>query len=432
MTVVESKLLRGVGFNANKLILLSVIGVLVLLVWGMGCITPAPSTPTVCPSPSLADPTTDPPPTQQQAPVNTPAPHVPSSVSDNTQNNMVAGSVSNAALFPDLATWIRAYQWQLAAARAVGAAHTVADAQAHIIEHYFKALERQLRYGLEFDSSGCETMKCGRRIISGWPLMGHTMLGREAIANVRHIITAAARANLEGHFVEAGVWRGGASLYARFAMDALGWPREQWVVDSFEGLPKARNASGQWEDGYNEWKYLAVPEDNVKNTFAVFGKLDDRVHFSKGFFIESMVAVRNDLLNRNATIAVLRADGDMFDSTIDILYNAYDLVDIGGYIIIDDWLWHSKVTTYGARTAALNFRAIHRIEDNQHPMMPIGGAGAFWRKARHVKLRRDLYLGGKLQQRPVSSSEYVSLKRGWKEHAIKPWPEAEPWQVIKP
>jgi len=30
-------------------------------------------------------------------------------------------------------------------------------------------------------------------------------------------------------------------------------------------------------------------------------------------------------------------DGDMYESTTDILYNVYDFVSVGGTVTIDDW-----------------------------------------------------------------------------------------------
>lgn len=34
---------------------------------------------------------------------------------------------------------------------------------------------------------------------------------------------------------------------------------------------------------------------------------------------------------------VLRLDGDMFESCLDILTNLYDKLTIGGFVLIDDW-----------------------------------------------------------------------------------------------
>ena len=36
-------------------------------------------------------------------------------------------------------------------------------------------------------------------------------------------------------------------------------------------------------------------------------------------------------------LSVLRMDGDMYESTVDILFNAFHKVSIHGFIIVDDW-----------------------------------------------------------------------------------------------
>ena len=92
----------------------------------------------------------------------------------------------------------------------------------------------------------------------------------------------------------------------------------------------------------------------------------------------------------------------MYDSTADILYNLYDLVQVGGFVIIDDYLWGSgadgrggsseSVSLYGAKDALLDFRAVHGIEDGTHPIQDIDNMGAFFQKTREVPLQRERYL----------------------------------------
>ena len=49
-----------------------------------------------------------------------------------------------------------------------------------------------------------------------------------------------------------------------------------------------------------------------------------------GYFVDSLPGLRTALKGRGETLAILRMDGDMYDSTMDILYNLYDLVSVGG------------------------------------------------------------------------------------------------------
>ena len=104
-----------------------------------------------------------------------------------------------------------------------------------------------------------------------------------------------------------------------------------------------------------------------------------------------MPPLREDLVKRGERLAILRLDGDMYDSTVDVLYNLYERVEIGGYIVIDDFDWMGS-RSFGARDAVIDFRALHGIEDEAHAMQPIDRNGAFWRKSREVEVRRDAYL----------------------------------------
>jgi len=51
--------------------------------------------------------------------------------------------------------------------------------------------------------------------------------------------------------------------------------------------------------------------------------------------LRSLPPLREELLRRGERLAILRMDGDMYDSTADILYNLYELVEVGGFVVID-------------------------------------------------------------------------------------------------
>jgi hypothetical protein len=69
----------------------------------------------------------------------------------------------------------------------------------------------------------------------------------------------------------------------------------------------------------------------VQQHFKSYNLLNERVLFHKGFFRDSLPSVPV------AQLAVIRADGDMYESTMDILFNLYGKLSVGGYVIIDDW-----------------------------------------------------------------------------------------------
>lgn len=169
-----------------------------------------------------------------------------------------------------------------------------------------------------------------------WPSFGLTMIGRMRLENIERLILDMIDAKVPGDFVECGVWRGGSSLFARAVLKALNvHDRKVHLVDSFEGLPKASQPKDR--DVWSKMDFLKVSLEQVQEPFRQLGLLDNGVAFHKGFFHQSLPQLRKLLLSNNKRIAVLRMDGDMFESTMDILYNLYDLVSVGGCIIIDDF-----------------------------------------------------------------------------------------------
>jgi O-methyltransferase len=155
----------------------------------------------------------------------------------------------------------------------------------------------------------------------------------------------------------------------RAALKAYGdSARQVWVADSFEGLPKPDGRYKQ-DDGDRHWKksdILGVSLDQVKANFSRYGVLDERVHFLKGWFKDTLPIAPVERL------AILRVDGDMYASTMDSLLNLYPKLSAGGYAIIDDY---GEIET--CREAVDDFRASNKIET---PLSPIDLSGVYWKK----------------------------------------------------
>ena len=105
----------------------------------------------------------------------------------------------------------------------------------------------------------------------------------------------------------------------------------------------------------------------MKENFAKYGLLDERVVFLKGWFKDTLPAAPVERL------AVLRLDGDMYESTMDALTALYDKVSAGGYVIIDDY-----GCIEGCRKAVHDFRDARGIADK---IVDIDGWGVYWRKS---------------------------------------------------
>ena len=158
--------------------------------------------------------------------------------------------------------------------------------------------------------------------------------------------------NIEGDFIETGVWRGGASIFMAGLNKFYNLHRKVYVADSFEGLPPPNSLYPQDASSYlHEWSILSVSLDEVKSNFNKYNLLEENVVFIKGFFETSLKNVNFD------KISLLRLDGDMYSSTIEVLNEMYYKVSIGGYIIIDDY----GCTAVSCKEAVDDFRRQHNI-----------------------------------------------------------------------
>jgi Macrocin-O-methyltransferase (TylF) len=166
-----------------------------------------------------------------------------------------------------------------------------------------------------------------------WPTHGFTMVGLKRLRNFRALIDRVVEEGVPGDVLETGVWRGGASILARAVLRAWGETGRRVVVaDSFAGLPPPDPSYPQDSQSIlHEYAELAVSLETVRANFAKFGLLDDQVVFLKGWFRDTMPRAPI------ARLAVMRLDGDMYESTIDPLKHLYDRLSPGGWVIVDDY-----------------------------------------------------------------------------------------------
>ncbi len=111
-------------------------------------------------------------------------------------------------------------------------------------------------------------------------------------------------------------------------------------LDSFEGMPPVDEIDGnqarEWERDTKGFRYFDNLRADVDEFEALVRKVardDQDVHIHKGWFAETL----RDF-PRDCAIAVLRLDGDWYESTMSCLENLYDQVLPGGIVIIDDYL----------------------------------------------------------------------------------------------
>jgi len=214
------------------------------------------------------------------------------------------------------------------------------------------------------DTYDADSSATGRR----WPLFGYSMMGLARLRNVRDCVETVLREGIPGDLIETGVWRGGGCIYMAAVLRAHAeTERKVWVADSFEGLPKPDGASELIEDDMSENRYLKVSLEQVRSNFARFGLLDEKqIKFLKGWFKDTIPSAPIERLS------VLRLDGDLYESTMDVLRPLYAKVSPGGFIIVDDYYsWP------GCRKAVDEFRASNGIHGE---LTKIDWTGAYWRK----------------------------------------------------
>lgn len=160
-----------------------------------------------------------------------------------------------------------------------------------------------------------------------------SMVPWSALEHLQLVIEDTVKNGIAGDYLETGAWRGGSCIIAKSVYNHLGSKKKVFVADSFEGLPPPDAA--KYPDDKNDTHYqdpnMVASLETVQANFQKFSLLDDRVVFLKGWFKDTMSAAPIDKLS------VLRLDGDMYESTIDVLKNIYHKLSIGGYCIIDDY-----------------------------------------------------------------------------------------------
>ncbi|SPJ17807.1 Demethyldecarbamoylnovobiocin O-methyltransferase [Burkholderiales bacterium] len=235
-----------------------------------------------------------------------------------------------------------------------------------------------------------------------WPAKAHTMIGFERLRNLRVLMSHVIGDQVPGDFVETGVWRGGACIYMRAMLKALGIvDRKIWVADSFAGLPtpdSVRYPSQDQGDLHHTFKALAVSLETVQENFRKYDLLDEQVRFLKGWFKDTLPDAPID------RIAILRLDGDMYSSTMDALQALGHKVSPGGFIIVDDF-----GAVEGCRRAIQDYRREKGIDE---PMQDIDGIGAFWRvsasacsSSHGVGINLDAQLPGQVPRRSVEGEQ---------------------------
>ena len=204
-----------------------------------------------------------------------------------------------------------------------------------------------------------------------WPLPKYalTAIGITGLENLQFCVEDVLRKQVPGDLIETGAWRGGASVFMRALLKAYGaMDRIVYVADSFQGLPKPdpEKYPADAGDPHHTFDFLAVSLEEVRDAFSRYGLLDDQVHFVKGWFRDTLPHLRDK------TWAVVRLDGDMYESTWDGLANLYPNLSVGGYLIVDDY-----GAVKGCREAVEDYRRANGIDE---AIRTVDWGRVFWQR----------------------------------------------------
>jgi O-methyltransferase len=232
-----------------------------------------------------------------------------------------------------------------------------------------------------------------RRIRSAgldWPLQGLTMVGLDRLDDLQACVETVVADRIAGDVIEAGSWRGGASILMRATLDSLGEARTVWFADSFQGFPPDEPAEGG--TSLAAYDFLAAPLEEVRESFARLGCADG-VRFVPGFFAATLPALPE------TDWAIVRLDADTYEPTRLALQCLYPRLAGGGYLIVDDY-----GSFAGCRRAVDEFRAEHGITE---PIEPVDATGVRWRRKSTAPLAVE---------RPAPAPEPAAARRTPERH----------------
>ncbi len=203
-----------------------------------------------------------------------------------------------------------------------------------------------------------------------WPAQADTMIGLNRLNNIEFCVHSIVADRIEGDFIEAGVWRGGATIFMRALLKELNISnRKVWVADSFQGLPAPDEKVFREDAGnsFHKLKILKVSLDEVKRNFEKYDLLDEQVVFLAGWFKDTLPGAPIE------KISLIRLDADMYESTQEALENLYPKLSSGGYIIVDDYNAFPN-----CKKAVDHYRNMQHITDQ---IIEIDREAIYWRKA---------------------------------------------------
>lgn len=175
-------------------------------------------------------------------------------------------------------------------------------------------------------------------------ILPYTMVGKAGILVTYNATKHVEKEKIEGALVECGVARGGSSGLMALVSQEYGSNRTSWLFDTFEGLPPPTDDDNYVSPTYSpknkrasvviEGFCLGTIEEVSETLFKKLGVKKDNTKMVKGLFQDTLPIWRDKI----GAIAVLRLDGDWYESTKCCLENLYSNVAPKGIVILDDYV----------------------------------------------------------------------------------------------
>ena len=207
-----------------------------------------------------------------------------------------------------------------------------------------------------------------------------TMTSARNLLFTASVCDAVIRNNIEGDFVEVGVWRGGHLIAANVGFGEsenrkiIGIDTFSGMTDPDEGefnLNSGKSAISRTQELKSGKGWIPASVEEVRSNCIESGLTPDRFELHKVDMSNNAALVEKKL---PTNVSVLRVDVDWKNPTANTLEVFYKLVVPGGIVIIDDYGSWS-----GAKEAVDDFRKKNLITD---PLFQIDGGAFYWTKSK--------------------------------------------------
>lgn len=172
----------------------------------------------------------------------------------------------------------------------------------------------------------------------------YTMTSIERMFSLYQCLEYVIKNNLEGEFVECGVWKGGSSMMMALYLKEKGITnRKLYLYDTFEGMSEPTDADKTFS-GEKAKKLLNVQKKENEDSIWCYSSIDevrDNIAIT-GYPVDNIVLVKGKVedtlqLTLPGPVALLRLDTDWYESTKIELEKLFPLLVSRGILIIDDF-----------------------------------------------------------------------------------------------